>query len=409
MALRPHKEEAGFPSAKASDLPLSLAAAESIVGRRRAEDFRWRYEDGLALYAVAEAGERRSRPDLSLFAEAAMRHLVAPDGSILAYRQDEYNLDQVNPGKLLFSLGRKSGDPRYAIAADALRRQLSSQPRCPSGGFWHKGIYPNQMWLDGLFMAAPFYLEYSLVHGDGEGIRDVRRQFGLAEGGCLDEATGLLRHAWNETRSEPWADPGTGRSPNSWGRAMGWYCMALVDCIALIDRRAGAGAPGTAGSAANAAAAAEARDAMRDTLKRTCASVLRFADPGTGLWWQVLDSGGREGNYLETSASAMFVYAFARGVSSGCLDAAVFAEAARKAWASMVSRNVSRAADGLFSLAGICSVAGLGGKPYRDGTYQYYLSEPVVSDDYTGVGPFILAALEMEDLEGDAPEMEDLE
>lgn len=387
MALRPHEEALPASPQEAFGLPLSIAAAESIAGRRRPEDFRWRYEDGLALYAVSEAGFRRGRPELSGYAEAAMRHLVSPEGSIAGYREDEYNLDQVNPGKLLFGLAKRTGEQRWMAAADLLRRQLENQPRCPSGGFWHKGIYPNQMWLDGLYMAAPFYLEYSLVRKDAKGVADVVSQFCLAEKGCLDAGSGLLRHAWNETRSEPWAEPGTGRSPNFWGRAMGWYAMALVDSLALLS-----------GCGTGAGTFPEAREALLGIFRRVMAAVVAHADRETGLWWQVLDASGREGNYLETSASAMFIYALARGARLGLLDPGACRAPAEKAWASMVSRNVSRAGDGFLTLGGICSVAGLGGRPYRDGSYQYYLSEPVVSDDFKGVGPFVLAALEMEDL-----------
>lgn len=382
MAERPGKgNQAGVPAGRPESLftsPLSLLAAESILARRRPEDFRWRYEDGLALYAVAEAGRRHGRHDLLSSVSAVYESLVAPDGAIAGFRREDYNLDQINPGRLLFDLGRERGDPRYARAIDTLRAQLEAQPRCVSGGFWHKGLYPNQMWLDGLYMAEPFYLRSALEGGDAEAVADVLLQFRLAESVCRDEATGLLHHAWDESRRQAWADPASGKSPNFWGRAMGWLAMALVDCLALLP-------PGHQGA-----------EALNGALRRLLTALLRFADPETGLWWQIVDKGSSPGNYLEISASSMFIYALARGLNLGLLSGEAFGSAAAKAWTSLVKGFVTRDEKGLFSLGGICAVAGLGGSPYRDGSYRYYLSEPVVSDDFKGVGPFILAALEME-------------
>lgn len=381
------------------NLPLSLAAAAAVASRRPEAGFRWRYEDGLVLLGIAEAGRRKARTDLVDFVRRAVEGLVAPDGAIEGYRREDYNLDQVNPGKLLFALRDETGDPRYAKAIAALAGQLRGQPRTPSGGFWHKGIYPNQMWLDGLYMAAPFYLRLALESGgagsDGaagsggpagvdEGLEDVARQFELVETHCLDHSTGLLRHAWDEARLQAWADPETGRSPHAWGRAMGWFAMALVDCIEI------------ARAAGTAAAAALAED-LAAKLRRLAESVSRNLDRETGLAWQVMDRPGEEGNYLECSASCMFVYAFAKGASTGDLAPGRL-EDARRAWASIRGRFVEAGEGGFLSLGGICQVAGLGGKPYRDGSYRYYLSEPIVRDDYKGLGPFILAALEMEEL-----------
>ena len=415
-----------FPGPGSNNLPLSLAAAAAVMSRRPADGYRWRYEDGLVLLAIREAGLRKARPDLVDFSRRAVERLVSPDGSIEGYRRDEYNLDQVNPGKLLFDLRDRSGDQRYAKAIAALAGQLRTQPRTPSGGFWHKGIYPNQMWLDGLYMAAPFYLRLCLggeadagapaaaVARDGAGAAaafgrpgDVVRQFGLAEAHCLDHSTGLLRHAWDEARLQPWADPETGRSPHAWGRAMGWFAMALVDCLCLardacvgyadgVGRAGGpAGPDGTGPDAGTDTAALET--SLAGMLRRLAEAVSHNVDQSTGLAWQVMDRPGDEGNYLECSASCMFVYAFAKGAALGVLEPR-FLEAARKAWGSIRERFVAAGEDGLLSLGGICQVAGLGGQPYRDGSYRYYLSEPVVRDDYKGLGPFILAALEMEEL-----------
>lgn len=364
-------------------LPLALAAADSMVGRRRPGDLRWRYEDGLALHALAEAGAVAGRSDLVEYVAEALGRLVHADGRIEGYRREDWNLDQVMPGRLLFAQRDGTGEARWGAAIRGLSAQLSDQPRSHSGALWHKGIYPDQLWLDGLYMASPFRLRLALETGDEASVDDVLLQFRLAEEHCRIEPPGLLRHAWNETAGEAWAEAGTGRSPNFWSRAMGWYALALADCLALLPPRH------------------RGRAELAPRLSRLARAVMDAADPDTGLWWQVTDRPGAPGNYLETSASAMFACALAKGTRLGLFDPsgtgldALAATAARRAFSSLVSRCVSNAPDGLFSLGSICQVAGLGGKPYRDGSYQYYISEPVVADDYKGVAPFVLAGLEL--------------
>jgi unsaturated rhamnogalacturonyl hydrolase len=365
------------PAPRFGDQPLSLAAAAAIFARRSPDSFRWRYEDGLALLALAAAGRAFSRPAFLAFVRKAVEGMIDPSGEIAGYHLEDWNLDQVNPGKLLFDLRDSTGDPRYAAAIKALRAQLEGQPRGPSGCYWHKGIYPNQVWLDGFYMVAPFRLRSCLETGDIAGIRDLLAQFSLAAERCRDPSTGLLHHAWDESRSEAWADSVSGRSPHAWGRAMGWFAMALVDCLGLLPLHH------------------EGHSSLKALLGPFADAVAGHADPETGLWWQLVDRAGEPGNYLETSASSMFVYAFMRGVSLGALDGR-FRGLAGKAWDSLASRYVHAGPDGALSLGGICQVAGLGGVPYRDGSARYYYSEPVVEDDFKGLGPFILAGLEVE-------------
>ncbi len=372
--------------------PPSVAAATSIVARRGPGDFRWRYEDGLALLALAECGRRRERPEFLAYVEEALRGLLLPGGGIKGYRLEDWNLDQVKPGLLLLDFAPRLGPGQAEAGLARLRAQLAGQPRSPSGAFWHKGIYPDQLWLDGLYMAAPFHLRTSLEAGDEAGVEDVLLQFRLALEHCSEPGRpGLLKHAWNEGSAQAWAEPHTGRSPNFWARAMGWFLMAQADCLGLLPP-AHPGRPG-----------------LEAGFRQVAAGVLSVADPETGLWWQVLDQAGVPGNYLEASASAMFVYALMKGLGLGLLGPSPGAapgpeplEAARKAWASIQERFVRPGEDGHFSLGGICQVAGLGGQPYRDGSRSYYFSEPVVRDDFKGLGPYILAALELEDALGQA-------
>jgi unsaturated rhamnogalacturonyl hydrolase len=338
---------------------------------------RWHYEPGvvlLALYRVwSKTGDARHHD----YVKDNIDSFVGPDGSIRTYRLEEYNLDQINEGKLLLPLYEATGDERYKKAAALLRAQLKTQPRTNAGGFWHKQIYPYQMWLDGIYMASPFYAEFARRFDEPDGFDDVAHQITLIARHTKDPGSGLFYHAWDENKDQQWADPGTGCSPHFWGRAMAWYAMAIPDVLdhfpAHHPRRA-------------------------DLLAIFCdlaAAARAVQDEGSGLWYQILDQGGRQGNYLEASASCMFVYALAKGVRKGYLDGAALA-AARRAYAGILERFVTVDDDGLVTLNGICSVGGLGGQPYRDGSFEYYVSEKVVSNDYKGVGAFILASLEME-------------
>jgi unsaturated rhamnogalacturonyl hydrolase len=261
-------------------------------------------------------------------------------------------------------------------AADRLRDQLRSQPRTAEGGFWHKQIYPQQMWLDGLYMAEPFYAEYAVRHADTTAMNDVVHQFLLVASHLRDPRTGLYYHAWDSVHQQPWADPLTGLSKNFWGRAVGWYLMAAVDVLDYIP------------------ATHRDRAELIRIVQQLADAAARVQDPVSGVWWQVLDQPNRAKNYLEASGSAMFTYAFAKGARKGYL-APTYRAVAEHAFDGMLKTFVSVGADGLVSINGICKVAGLGGNPPRDGSYEYYVSEPVVSDDYKGVGAFMLAATEL--------------
>jgi unsaturated rhamnogalacturonyl hydrolase len=306
-----------------------------------------------------------------------VNHFVTSQGNILTYRASELNLDQINPGRLLFPLFRHTGSERYAKAIQLLRSQLRQQPRTESGGFWHKKIYPHQMWLDGLYMASPFYTEYALTFNELDLLADVTHQFKLVEEHARDPHTGLLYHAWDESKQQKWANPETGCSPHFWGRAMGWYAMALVDVLDILP------------------ATHIDRPALVQILVRLAHALRQVQDPDSGLWYQIVNLPHRSGNYLETSVSAMLVYAFAKGVRKGYLSAD-YQLAGQRAFQGLLTNKVKIDAQGTLTLEDICSVGGLGGYPYRDGSFEYYVGEPIASNDFKGVGPFILAALEME-------------
>jgi len=314
------------------------------------------------------------------YIERNMDEFVTQDGEIGTYRLEEYSLDQINQGKLLFLLYEATGDERYKKAARLLREQLRTHPRTTEGGFWHKQIYPHQMWLDGIYMAAPFYAEFARRFDEPEGFDDVARQIILIEKHTRDPRTGLLFHGWDESKRQKWADHESGCSPSFWARAIGWYAMAIPDVLDHFPMNH------------------PQRDKLLAIFRTTVAAIARVQDPASGMWYQVLDQGDRVGNYLESSASCMFVYAIAKGVRNGYLDEEALA-VARRGYEGILKQFVEVDEQGLVNLNGICSVGGLGGTPYRDGSFAYYVSEEVVSNEYKGVGAFILASVEMERVE----------
>ncbi|MBS1563361.1 MAG: glycoside hydrolase family 88 protein, partial [Bacteroidetes bacterium] len=287
------------------------------------------------------------------------------------------NIDNICNGRVLLSLYRVTGDEKYFKAASTLREQIKGQPRTKEGGFWHKKRYPYQMWLDGLYMGEPFYTEYAAVFHQPEAFDDIANQFIWMEQHARDAKTGLLYHGWDESKQEKWANKTTGLSPNFWARAMGWYGMALVD---VLD---------------NFPVNHPKRKALLDILDRFAKAVKQVQDPKTGLWWDILNMPGRKGNYPEASASAMFVYALAKGTRLHYLSTNYW-PTAKKGFDGITKTFMEADANGVWFLKGTVSVSGLGGNPYRDGSYEYYISEKVINNDAKGMGAFLLAANEME-------------
>ncbi|MEQ2545461.1 glycoside hydrolase family 88/105 protein [Alistipes intestinihominis] len=370
-----------------SATPLAVRMVESEIARNPspmtldgipAGKIKWNYTTGLELLAMMDAGEAYDRPDFFDYALRYYDSIVQPDGSVLTYKKSKYNLDHVCPGRALFALYDRTGDVRYKTALDTLFAQLREQPRNDDGGFWHKEVYPHQMWLDGLYMAEPFYAEYAARNLSGveyeKAVDDIVNQFVAAAAHTFDPATKLYRHACDVSREMFWCDKTTGQSAHAWGRAMGWYVMAIVETLQYLGVN-------------------DTTLPMIDILNYIYEVLPEYADPATGMWYQVLDQPGREGNYLESTASAMFVYAMLKGVRLGYLPAEMGAEA-RRLYEKFVDRFVKENPDGTISLTDCCSVAGLGGKGMRSGTFEYYISEPVIDNDCKGVGPFIWASLE---------------
>jgi unsaturated rhamnogalacturonyl hydrolase len=370
---------------------VSQRMAQSVINRYGPDQMQWHYEHGLVLQSIFLTGQRTGNEEFCRYVQSMYDTKITRNGNIISYREDEFNLDQINPGKTLFLLYKKYGGEKYRLAIEKLREQLRIHPRTASGGFWHKRIYPWQMWLDGLYMQGPFYAQYASEFTVAEdaaamdaimAFDDIEHQFTLIESKARDNKTGLLYHAWDESRRQRWASPDTGCSPHFWGRALGWYCMALVDVLEFIP---------LSYPKNYAALAAIAR--------RLIAPLLRYQDADSGLWYQILDRGDTAGNYTESSASSMFVYFLLKILRMGLVEEGRAEEvkaAAHRAYQGLLAHKVRVDPSGELHLTGICKVAGLGGNPYRDGSYEYYVNEPIATDDFKGVGPFILASLEME-------------
>lgn len=340
---------------------------------------KWDYCHGLELQAMLDVydayGDRKIYDYVLAYADTVIHN----DGSVETYKLQEYNIDRLNSGKFLYRIYDQSCDPKYKKAIDLLRSQLDTHPRNDDGGFWHKKIYPHQMWLDGIYMGCPFYAEYAYRYNRPQDYRDIVNQILTIARHTYDPQNGLYRHACDVSRKERWANPVTGQSAHSWGRAMGWYAMALVDVLDFLPKE-------EAG-----------RDSVLAILENIAVQVKRLQDPQTGLWYQVLDKSGAKGNYLESSCSTMFVYALFKAVRKGYIEPS-YLDVALKGYQGILNHFIEVDEDGLVTITKACAVAGLGGKNYRSGDYNYYINETIRSNDPKAVGPFIMASLEYERL-----------
>lgn len=376
----------------ATPLEWSRRMAESEMARRGDTMFlgapraRWDYTTSLLGLSLLKLSERVGDPRYGDYGAKTVETFVKPDGSIATYKMEEFNIDMIPPGKvMLLRWEQGHRDEHLHTAIQTLREQMRKHPRTSEGGYWHKLRYPHQMWLDGLFMASPFLAHYAKVFGEPALFDDVANQIILMDRHSYDAKTGLHYHAWDEKREQPWADKATGHSPNFWGRAQGWYAMALVDSLDFF--------PPTHPEVEH----------INEILRRVADGIVRWQDPASGLWWQVMDQGSREGNYLEATASSMFVYTLAKGINRGYLPRETYLPALLKGYEGLIRDFIRPDGDtGRINLTRCCEVAGLGYTNSkgmaRDGSFAYYISEPVIDNDLKGTGPFILAGLEMQQL-----------
>lgn len=362
-------------SGKIADSFIALHP-DTVAYKTEAKSYRWNYEQGLVLDAYYQMWKISGEQKYFDYLKKNIDYYIEDDGSIKTFKMSDFNIDNISPGRVLLHLFSETGEEQYKKAADTLLKQLELHPRTSEGGFWHKKIYPFQMWLDGLYMAQPFYSKYADMFNKPEIFDDVTKQFLLIKKHLLDEKTGLYFHGWDESKEQKWADQVTGRSPNFWGRSIGWFMMALVDVLDYLPVNH------------------KDRNELIVMLQNLSESLLKFTDNETGLWYQVVDQGDREGNYIEASGSSMFIYAFAKGANKDYLDKK-FYNIAEESFNSILEHLVTYDNDGYFYLNNIVLVGGLGGNPYRDGSFEYYISEPKRVNDFKGYGPFLLSAIEL--------------
>ncbi len=300
--------------------------------------------------------------------------LINDKGEIHLYTPETYNIDFINAGKVLFTVYRETGDAKYRKAMDLLIKQLRNHPRTHVGGYWHKLCYPHQMWLDGIYMASPFMAQYGKEFGKPEWIDEAVNQITICHTYTYDKGTGLYHHAWDESRNQRWADKETGTSPNFWGRSIGWWFMALVDVLDFIPKE-------------------------HEEYARIVGYIQGLADAlpryqRDGMWYQVIDCPEREGNYAEASVTAQCMYAYAKAVNRGYLDKR-YRKVAMQAFKGLKKHLLIENKDGTLTLTRCCQVGGLGGTPYRDGSYEYYIGEKIRDNDAKATGPFIMGCLEL--------------
>ena len=342
---------------------------------RQGKPAHWNYIDGCMLNALLTLSDITGEALFADFVETFVDSFVGEDGAIRTYDPSKYNLDDINEGRVLFPLYAKTKNEKYRLAADRLAEQLKHQPRTLEGSFWHKRIYPDQVWLDGIYMAQPFRALYARELGDKD-YSDIVDQIEIVRARMYDPEKGLYYHGYDASKTIFWADPVTGCSKSFWLRAMGWFATALVDLLEIVDD------PG-------------ARARLRPIFTELMEGVARYADEETGMYYQVVDQGGRAGNYLETSGSSMMAYAMLKGARLGVLGPE-YAQLGRKTFDGIL-RRYFRAEGEDVELGGICLVAGLGPADdlRRDGSYQYYISEPVVKNDAKGVAPLVMCYTEV--------------
>jgi unsaturated rhamnogalacturonyl hydrolase len=352
---------------------MVLSSSDSLIHYTAGRP-KWAYDVAFLGMAIDRLGNVDTK--YSKYLDNWVNYFVHPDGSVTDYSIKEYNLDRIFPARDIIAVYKRAPDPKYKIALDNFTEQLKTHPKTESGGYWHKKIYPYQMWLDGIFMGSTYMAEYAKEFNDPQWFDVATNQTKMIYKKTLDPSTGLLMHAWDESRTQKWCDPITGQSHYPWSRAMGWYTMAILDILDYLP----ANHPD--------------KKELISILQSTCDALLKVRDPKSGLWYQLLNQGGREGNYLEGSGSAMYTYVFAKGARLGYLDKK-YRKIADSAFDCILKELITVDNKGHITMHNICGGCGLGGNPYRDGSYEYYINEKRVDNDTKGVAPFILAAIEL--------------
>lgn len=373
-------------SRKTEDVQWSIRMAQSEMKRfpepwmiEKASKPRWGYTHGLVVKSMLEVWKHTKDSTYYDYAKIYVDSLIDTNGRIKTMKYLSFNIDNINAGKVLFDFYAVTRDKRYKVAMDTLHKQMIEQPRTSEGGFWHKLKYTHQMWLDGIYMASPYLVQYGASFQEPMLFDEVVKQIQLIARKTYDPTTGLYYHGWDESRKQSWANPATGCSSNFWSRSIGWYSAAIVDVLDYLPQE-------TTG-----------HDNVVHILQDLAKALVKYQDPKSGTWYQVTDQGAHEGNYLESSATSLFVYTLAKAINKGYIGNE-YIKTVQKAFDGMINNFIRLEEDGTYTITNCCSVAGLGGdsKRYRDGSFEYYISEPIIENDPKSVGSFILAAIEYE-------------
>ncbi len=333
------------------------------------------YSQGLGCMAMLKVWEKTGDRKYLDYVIQWADTIINDAGEIHLYKVETYNVDYINPGKILFDVYRRTGNEKYKLAMDRLVDQMKMHPRTLEGAFWHKLIYQHQIWLDGLYMCSPFLAQYAVTFNKPELMEDVVNQFIICAKHTYDAKTGLYYHAWDESKKQRWANKQTGQSPNFWGRSIGWWYMALVDVLDFVPHD-------------------HPQRGKLIEMIQGLADILPEYQDKNGLWYQVLDRGNQKGNYHEASVSSMFMYSYVKAVNKGYLDKK-YMKVAEKTYDGLMKDLIVKNQDGTLTLTKCCAVGGLGGTPYRDGSFEYYINERIRDNDTKATGPFIMGCLEL--------------
>ena len=336
------------------------------------------YIDGCMMTSLLEMYKTTKDEKYINFVKKFVDYYVFEDGTIRGYDPLKYSTDDICESRVLFDLLDLTKEEKYDKAIELTFSQIKTHPRTKEGNFWHKGIYPNQIWLDGLYMAQPFYTRYQTLRGKMN-YADIINQFKNVRKLMFDDKAKLYYHGYDSERTMFWADKKTGLSKNFWLRSIGWFTVALVDVLDYMDEQM-----------------YDEYNTIKALLKETIDGILEYQDKDSKMFYQVPNYPGRKGNYLETSGSAMVSYAILKGVRLEALPPR-YQQIGLDIFDGICNKYLSSDENGDLNLGGICLVAGLGPENNlrRDGSYEYYISEPVVNNDAKGVGPLVMAYTEV--------------
>ncbi|MEH7380455.1 glycoside hydrolase family 88 protein [Bacillus sp. JJ1533] len=357
----------------------SVRMADSVLQSYPDLSDKWDHEYGVVFKGIEDIWHKTKDQKYFDYLESNIKPRIAENGEIAGYELEDYSVDHINTGRILFTLYDRTQDERYRKAATILRNQFKTHPRTSEGLLWHKKIFPYQSFLDGIYMASPFYAQYAKTFDEPEIFKDITNQITLLAKHSRDTNTGLLYHGWDEKKIQIWADPQNGHSPSFWGRAQGWYCVGIVDVLDYLPEDN------------------PDRERLIEILNGLLSSIVEYQDQETGVWYQVVDQGDRTGNYLESSSSNMYIYALAKGIRKGYLSER-FLPALKFGYQGVLNQFIEVEDDGKISLHQTCKTAGLGITDNRDGSFEYYVSEPIASNDFKGQGTFMMASVAVESI-----------